>query len=227
MKLYTFLSSEVYHLDPKDVNDLPDTQGVVPIKGMDGQVVILLGNGKKQIEDSLYQGRAVVLQSIENKTDYIPVRIAFHRVTPWFDCLTPFCKKVRKHFYTYGTHIYHMDALEIRKKGLERKIRTPENAYDFSKWHLPQEQRDKQFNELKNSLSEKGFDDSHPLEIMLCRTLGIQDTLQQGHHRMMFCLDMGIRRVAVRFMAVSHAPGWLAPILRGCRKLFKKEKKNG
>ena len=85
MKLYTFLSSEIYHLDPKDVNDLPDTQGAVPIKGMDGQVVILLGNGKKQIEDSLYQGRAVVLQSIENKTDYIPVRIAFHRVTPWYD----------------------------------------------------------------------------------------------------------------------------------------------
>ena len=75
MKLYTFLSSEVYHLDPKDVNDLPDTQGAVPMKGMDGQVVILLGNNKKQISDSLYQGRAVVLQSIENKVDYILIRL--------------------------------------------------------------------------------------------------------------------------------------------------------
>ncbi len=227
MKPYTFFSSEIYHLAPADINVLEDTPDAAPIPDMEGQVVLLLGNHKKQIQDSLYQGRDFVLQAIENKTPYVPVRIAFHCVTPWFDCLTPFCKKVRKHFYTYGTHIYHMDPSEIRKKGLERKIRTPENAYDFSKWNLSKEQRDKQFNELKSSLAQNGFDDTHPMDIMLCRTLGVQDTLQQGHHRMMFCMDMGIRRVAVRFMAVSHAPRWLAPILKTCRKLFKKENKNG
>ena len=92
---------------------------------------------------------------------------------------------------------------------------------------MSQDQRKKQFNELKDSLTKNGFDDTHPMDIMLCRTLGVQDTLQQGHHRMMFCLDMGIKRVAVRFMVVSHAPRWLAPILRGLRQLFIKEKRNG
>lgn len=222
MKPYSFFSSEIYHLDPQDLADLDDTPNALPIESED--VVLLLGNAKTGVKDTLYQGRSLVLNAIAEHIPYIPVRIAFMTRRPWWDVLSPFCKKVRKRFYTKGIGLYHMDAREIREKGLERKIRTKENAYDFSKWNLSDAQRQKQYNDLLSSLQEKGYDDTKPLEMMLCRTLGVQDSLQQGHHRMMFCMELGIHRVAVEFMAVSHAPVWIAPVLKKVYRMFKGKK---
>ncbi len=225
MVWFTFFSSEIYPLDPKDLLVLEDTPDAPPIDSED--VVLLLGNAKTGQKDRLYQGRKLLENAVAEGIPYVPVRIAFYSRRPKWDLLSPFIKKVRRRFYTKGIGVYHMDAHDIRRLGLERKIRTHENAYDFSKWDLPPEQREKQFNELRDSLKKKGFDDKSPLEIMLCRSMGIKDSLQQGHHRMMFCLEMGIDRVAVEFMAVSHAPRWCAPFFRWFYRLCHRGRKNG
>ena len=69
---------------------------------------------------------------------------------------------------------------------------------------------------------QNGFDDSYPVEIMLCRSLGVKDTVYQGHHRIMFCIDMNVPYIGIVFMYVSHCPRFLAKPLYLLAKIFKK-----
>jgi len=223
MKPYTCLSSEHYPLEIADLLCLDDTPDAKQIEGE--AVVLLVGNQQKGIPDTLYQGRGYLLQQQKKGKKEVPARVAFHRTRPWWDILAAFCKPYRKHFFASGTNIYHIDPFAIRAMGLERQIRTKENSYNCVKWNLPQAQREKQYNELKASLEKNGYSDKYPLEIMLCRSLGVKDSLQQGHHRMMFCIEMGIRRCAIKFVNVSHAPWWSVDFLR--RHYHKKGAKNG
>ena len=81
MKLYTCLSSEHYRLEIADLLCLDDTQGAKEIKGE--KVVLLVGNQKKGIPDTLYQGREYLLKRQQKGEKYTSVRVAFHRTRPW------------------------------------------------------------------------------------------------------------------------------------------------
>ena len=207
-----FPSSETYCLDPRDLADLPDAER--PCAKFDAPVVVLLGDERKGTNDVLLKGRDAVEKAVARKTPFIPVQIVFRRRTARFDILSPFCKAFRRRFISYGTHTYHINPLEIRQKRLERNIRTPENAFSWKKFHWTPEQRRRRLNDLRASVAENGFDDRYPLAICLCRSFGIKDTLHEGHHRMLICLALDVRRVAVRFCAASHAPRLLVPLLK-------------
>ncbi len=214
-------SSEIYHLDPKDLIVLKDSS-VKKTEGCSDKVVVLIGEkdiydeSKPVIYDTLLKGRDIVEKAIAQNEQFIPVRIAFiSRIGRW-DFLSPLIRVLRYKYKAYSSNIYHIDPFEIRELKIERSFRTPENAYQFSnpKYKMSENERKKMYNWLKNSMQTKGYDDRFPLDIMLCRNLGIQDTLNQGHHRMGVAIDCNIHRVSVMFSAAGQAPKFLHPMFR-------------
>ena len=214
-------SSEIYHLDPKDLIGLEDSNTHLTAN-CENDVVLLIGEKnlydktKPIIYDTLLKGRDVIVKAVENNTPFIPVRIAFvSRISRW-DFLSPLIRVLRYKYKAYSSNIYHIDPFEIRKLKIERSFRTPENAYQFSnpKYQMSEAERIKLYNQLKESMQTKGYDDRFPLDIMLCRNLGIQDTLNQGHHRMGVAIDCNIHRVSVMFSAAGQAPKFLHPLFR-------------
>ncbi len=221
MRLYTCISSTAYPLLIDDLLCLPDVDAdVKKIKGYD--VVILIGNKDKNIPDKLYQGRETLEQYKKEGKTTAQVHIAFFRNRPAWDILAPFCRAFRNRFHAFGTNVYHIDPKKIREMNLERGKRTIENAYRYAKWPLSDEQRQKQYNDLKNSLEKNGYDDKYPIEIMLCRSFGVKDTIYQGHHRIMFCVDMNVPLAGIRFMYVTHAPHLLQKPMLLLSRWFKK-----
>lgn len=214
-------SSEVYELAVEDVSILPDSQ-VSSQSPLSDDVIILIGkrrlwdNNTPVEQDTLLKGRDVINKASAEGREYIPVRIAFEsRVRP-YDFISPIIRKLRYKYTLFSSNIYHIRPQEIRDKKIERNFRTPENAYKFSnpKYKMNTQERQKTYADLKQSMIERGFDDRFPLDIMLCRNMGIQDTLNQGHHRMSVALECGIDRVAVEFCAAGQAPKLLQPICR-------------
>ncbi len=209
-------SSEIYHLAVEDVISLPDSNISLPYTPKD-QVIILIG--KRQLwnpdfpvqQDALLKGRKVVEKAIAQGEDYVPVRIAFESRIKSYDIISPIIRKLRYKYNLFGSNIYHMRTQEIREKGLERNLRTAENAYKFSnpKYKMSKAQRRATYENLLKSMRENGYDDAFPLDIMLCRNMGIQDTLNQGHHRMSAAIECGIERVSVEFCAAGQSPKFL------------------
>ena len=219
-------SSEVYHLAVEDVASLPDADlnlSHIP----NDNVIILIGKRLPWHDDypvqpdTLLKGRDVVAKAVAEGKDYIPVRIAFESRMKSYDIISPIIRKLRYKYNLFSSNIYHMRAQEIREKGLERNLRTAENAYKFSnsKHKISKELRYSMYEKLVKSMTENGYDDNFPLDIMLCRNMGIQDTLNQGHHRMSVAIENGIDRVAVEFCAAGQAPKFLHPLFRWIAKM--------
>lgn len=76
-------SSEVYHLDPRDLAVLADSPKSCKADCAD-KVVILIGEKdiydaqKPVIYDTLLKGRSLVEKAVADGRDFIPVRIAFY-----------------------------------------------------------------------------------------------------------------------------------------------------
>lgn len=210
-------------LDINDVLALPDLKSKKNKKS-DNKVIILLGNKKNNISDQLISGRRILENAKKSKHTYWPVRLAFRRQNFWFDLITPFIRVLRKNFIKQGSNIYHMDPFEIRKMGLERAHRTPENAYILTskQWKMSDEERLRRYNELKKSFEKNGFDDKYPIEILLHRNFGTFDSLNQGHHRMMMALDLKLPRVAVRFDYATHTTNRLQRFFKSVKKRWDK-----
>jgi len=214
-------SSEIYHLEPQDLVALADSPETYKSDCAD-QVVVLIGEKdiydekKPVIYDTLLKGREIAEKAIAEGVPFIPVRIAFiSRIGRW-NFISPLIRVLRYKYKAYSSHIYHINPFEIRNLKIERSFRTPENAYCFSnpKYQMPEAERKKMYQQLKDSMSTNGYDDRFPLDIMLCRNLGIQDTLNQGHHRMSVAIDCNIQRVSVMFSAAGQAPRFLHPLFR-------------
>ena len=214
------LSSEIYHLDPRDLITLTDSPAWSQDLALKDEVVILLGDEKKHQADSLLKGRQVVENAIENKQDFIPVRLAFISRTSRFDVLSPLIRSLRYKHKSFSPNIYHTNPFDIRRLKIERSFRTRENAYTFTKKKnkLAEPMRSQLYEELYQSMKKHGFDDRHPIEIMLCRSFGVQDTVDQGHHRMSVAIDCKLSRIAVRFGAAGKAPNFLRPLFLGLAK---------
>lgn len=214
-------SSEIYHLEPQDLAVLADSSAQFDTESSD-EVVVIIGEKdiydatKPVIYDTLLKGREVVERAIVDGVPFIPVRIAFvSRINRW-DFISPLIRVLRYKYKAYSSNIYHINPFEIRQLKIERNFRTAENAYQFSnpKYKMSEDERKKLYQQLKDSMLTKGYDDRFPLDIMLCRNLGIQDTLNQGHHRMGVAIDCNIQRVAVMFSAAGQAPRFLHPLFR-------------
>lgn len=208
------LSSEIYRLAPEDLLVLPDAPAEKKDSHLHDDVVILIGDEKKQLSDTLLKGREAAERAIAEKQSFIPVRIAFEPRTGKFDFLSPLIRSLRYKHKSFSPNIYHTDPFDIRRLKIERSFRTRENAYTFTKKknRLAENMRSRLYEELYNSMKEKGFDDRFPIEIMLCRSLGVQDTVDQGHHRMSVAIDCGLPRISVRFGAAGKAPAPAAAV---------------
>lgn len=214
------LSSEIYHLDPRDLITLTDSPAWSQDLALKDEVVILLGDEKKHQADSLLKGRQVVEHAVSDQQDFIPVRLAFISRTNKFDILSPLIRSLRYKHKSFSPNIYHTNPFDIRRLKIERSFRTRENAYTFTKKKnkLAEPMRSQLYEELYQSMKKHGFDDRHPIEIMLCRSFGVQDTVDQGHHRMSVAIDCKLSRIAVRFGAAGKAPNFLRPLFLGLAK---------
>ncbi|MBR1605240.1 MAG: hypothetical protein IJ660_03945 [Alphaproteobacteria bacterium] len=214
-------SSEIYGLAVEDLISLPDSS-VLPKNVPDDEVILLIGKRRlwypdyPVTPDTLLKGRDAVKKAITAGDAYIPVRIAFENRIKAYDFISPLIRKLRYKYNLFSSNIYHIRPQEIREKGLERNLRTSANAYKFSnpKYQMSEAERQQTYEKLVKSMQEKGYDDRCPLDIMLCRNMGIKDTLNQGHHRMSVALECGIDRVSVEFCAAGQAPRFLHPLCR-------------
>ncbi len=202
-------SSETYTIDLNDIVVLEDSRvtcGKIP----PGEVVVLIGG-----KDSLLAGRDLAEAAIGKNLRSIPVRIAFAPKMRPYDFISHFIRPLRLKYRFYSSNIYHVDPKEIRAMQLERNIRTGRNAYAFTnrKYYFPPEERVDRYEKLRMSM-KNGYDDRYPMDIMLLRTLGAQDTLNQGHHRIGIAIECGLERVAVTFSACGGAPEWVRPLFR-------------
>ena len=220
-------SSEIYHLDPNDLILLKDSDVKDEVNVSD-EVILLIGHNPIWIykstvtPDTLLSGREAVKKAIEQKQAFIPVRIAFIPKISRFDFLSPLIRVLRYKHKFYSSRIYHIGPFEIRAKKIERNFRTKENAYKFTnpKHKLAKAQREDMYEKLKESMMTNGYNDRFPIDIMVCRILGVQDTLNQGHHRMGVAIDCNIHRIAVMFSAVGQAPSFLRPLFRVLAKIM-------
>ena len=201
-------SSETYHLDPQDLFILKDSSLSDEVNVSD-EVVLLIGHNPIWIDkstgtpDTLLKGRAALEKAVADKVPYVPVRIAFIPKISRFDFISPLIRVLRYKHKFYSSNIYHIDPFEIRSKKIERNFRSQANAYQFSnpKYKMDEAQRVSMYEKLKESMLTNGYNDRYPIDIMLCRILGVQDTLNQGHHRMGVAIDCNIHRIAVVFSA--------------------------
>ncbi len=223
-------SSEIYEIDTQDIAKLPDGQCNIELP--DDEIIIKLGDNKDYFKpatspDCLIKGRKAVDKAIKNQQATIKVRVAFVPKNKWYDFISPLIRVFRYRLRMYGSNIYHISPQEIREMGLERNIRTKENAYVFSnnKYKIPEEDRQQRYQKLYESLKDNGFNDKYPLDIMICRNMGVKDTLNQGHHRMTIALDLKIDKVSVIFSSAGSAPLFLHKLLMLIAKInmfFKK-----
>lgn len=218
-------SSELYDLDPRDIIILKDSELPVSADEKD-EIIILIGNTDlwdcaKGSKDTLLKGREALERAIAANAEYIPVRIAFISRTAKFDFISPLIRVLRYKYNGYSSNYYHTNPQFIRDMKIERNIRTKENAYKFSnpKYKMTKETRSQYFDNLLKSIQENGFDDKFPIDIMLCRNFGIQDTVNQGHHRMAAALECGLTKISVRFCAAGQAPKLLHPLFKALAKI--------
>lgn len=205
-------SSEKYLLESADIARLPDAPPALKRKiRKEAPVMILLGNQRTGAPDTLVHGRAALTRGRK----HVSVCVCFASAVPWFNPLPLFVKKLRYRYKFCGTQVYHTDPRFLRDAGVERAVRTRENAFSFKKkrYKIPPAARAERWRELADSLKQNGFDDAQPLGVMLCRSAGMRDALDNGHHRLGICLECGIERVALTFVAAGGLP-------RGMQRFF-------
>ncbi|MBS4773579.1 MAG: hypothetical protein KHX55_04815 [Proteobacteria bacterium] len=202
-------SSELYYIDPQDIIALDDAPASFSA-GTDEEVSVLIRPGAA---DCLLNGRITAEQAAMHKMAYIPVRIFFQSVIPLWNLPAIFIKPLRQNYKFASSRSYHMSLAKLRELKIERGFRNAENAYKISKrWHISDEQRIAKYNQLLNSL-KKGYDDNYPINIMLCRRMGVKDCVDDGHHRIGICVEYNIDRIAVCFRAAGRLPRWLQKLL--------------
>ena len=197
-------SSEKYPLAVRDLKNLPAAK--IPFSSQK-EIIILLGGNQFVEKDCLLAGQDKIRAALKAKNKTIPVRIAF-TVPARFGALFALIKKIRYRWKTCGTGIYHIDPLFLRTHGLERIQRNAQNAYQFSnkRWKIKPQQQHNRYQTLLSEM-DKGYNDAHPMRVMLCRKGGKKDSLDDGHHRLSICIDRHISPVALYF---CYASSWQA-----------------
>ncbi len=200
-------SSKLYTIEVGDLTCLPDYNNNLDAVSLfdDDKVVILLEKNKK---DTLLKGRELLKKL--NDSDMVDVRVAFIPNVSKYIIFPNFIRVLRNHFRFRSSNIYHTSPVKLRDLGIERVIRNRSNAYNLKQVHRDENWRLDRFEDLCNKLKTFGYDDSKPMNIMICRQGGMLDSLKQGHHRISACIECGIERVAVQFSAAGYMPPLIA-----------------
>ena len=190
-------SSHVYPLEAADFDDVPDYAGdSIPAGELPSDRVVLLI--RKGHPDSLVRGRDEIARRAGGTVD---VRVVFEPSVARWNLLGTLVRVCRNRYRYHGSRVYHISAKAVRGMKIERTIRTTDN---------PQQRAGKDraasMSRLLTSLKRDGYRDDKPIAVMLCRTGGLADSLRQGHHRVSACLECGVDRMAVEFVAAGVAP---------------------
>jgi hypothetical protein len=141
----------------------------------------------------------------------VDVRVVFVPSAAKWNLAATLVRVFRNRYRYHGTGRYHISAAAVRTLGLERAIRTLENPNLRGKVD-----RHAKMRKLEESLRTRGYDDAKPINVMLCRTWGREDSIRQGHHRVSACLACGVPKMCVEFSAAGALPRGLARLfLRG------------
>lgn len=218
-------SSETYMINPKDLLCLDEKpHASFTADKFTDDVILLIGNnkniGEKDSPDTLLKGKALAEKAVQENTPYIPVRIAFEPRNKAFDFISPLIRVLRYRIRSYGSNVYHTSLEHLRSLNIERTIRTRDNAFSYEKkrYKMTVEAREEEYCYLFNSIKENGFMDEYPIDVMVCRTMGVQDTINQGHHRISIALDLHIDNVPVLFSAAGSVPRLLQPLFQKLAK---------
>ena len=209
-------SSEVYLVEKADILTLPVAlDETLP----QTEVAVLLGNENRGTADTLIAGLDLL---DKDESAEIPVRFYFTPSVSPFNIFVILCRKLRYKKKRLNTHLYHINPVWIRQKGLERTIKTRETAYNLrnKRYARPLQERLERYDTLKKGLLRDGWKDEEPLIIMLNRRFGLKDCLDNGHHRMSICLEEGISRVTVKFAYMSRIHPIFEPFVWLLRHLF-------
>ena len=180
-----------------------------------GEVAILLGNRERGIADTLLAGRAQLEGMRPN--DRVNVRVYFP-VEVSLRAFLSLLKYFRKRNKTFGTGIYHVNPSFLRESSLERCQRTEANAYQLNHLKVEIDTPLAAYQRLSEQLKD-GFDDRHPLTVMLHRVKRHIDSLDDGHHRLGLCIKHQLPHVGIQFCYASSSKA-CANILLG-RSIFK------
>lgn len=196
------ISSYVYPLEAVDVARLADYDGeAIPEAALpDDDIIIYI---RPDGPDVLLRGRALVTSAVAtgDVQATVNVRVVFKPAIAKWNLLATLVRVLRNKYRYHGTGVYHIATQAVRDMGLERAIRTLDN---------PQLRKNKDraasMKRLAESLRTRGYDDTRPINVQICRTMGRKDSLRQGHHRVSACLACGVARMAVSFCAAGAWP---------------------
>lgn len=201
-------SSETYHIHIDDLVRLPMNTDY-QIHEFSNEVLLMIGDKKNNIPDQIIRGNDLLEFAKNSGQQFVPVRVILNNeYNFFFNLLGAFSKPIRTKIEKYSQFHYRILLTDISENQLERNIKTEESAYNFTKkkWRLNDAQRDERLTKLKHSFIENGYDYNFPMQIMLCRSFGVKDQLQQGHHRMMLCKQHNIKVVSTLFMHSTFLP---------------------
>ena len=206
------LSSETYHVHSESLKALEEINIDFNGHGLDCDAVVLLACQLTHQEDKIIYLRNQ--KTLNN--DRILTRFAFQTEGFLFNFFGSFIKKIRSRRQNFSSHIYRILLTDITENSLERNIKTPENAYNWTskRWKLDENKRIERYSNLENSFKTSGYDFNFPMHIMLCRSMGVKDKLNQGHHRMMFCKIYNIDEVSTKLISSAYMPPLLQPLFK-------------
>lgn len=222
-------SSDIYHIKIEELLALSDADFSTPFrKQYSDNVILFIGQERKNIPDQLALGREILTQALQNGLTHYPTRIIFEQRAPQLQALA-LLKPIRKKYQDFSTFSYEILLSDIIDNKLERNIKSEETAYNYSernKWGVPKEERSSRFNQIDESFKKNGYDKKHPMMIMLCRGLGVKDKLHQGHHRMYFCRKYDLQYVQIQFLACNGFTGKLKQLFLWLNRTIKYKQVN-
>ena len=206
------LSSETYHVHRDSLVKLTQQDFAFHGGALDCDIVVLLACKANQQQDRIIYLREPAILNNER----LRTRFAFQTEGFLFNFFGSFIKKIRSRRQNFSSHTYRILLSDITDNALERNIKTPDTAYNWTsrRWKLPEQERLARYKELEQSFIEHGYNFEHPMHIMLCRSMGVKDKLNQGHHRMMFCKLHSIHEVSTQFISSAYMPPVFQPAFK-------------
>lgn len=206
------LSSETYHVHHESLAHLPQRDFSFIAEHLDCDAVVLLACEANQNEDCIIY----LKQGANLSQERLRTRFAFQTEGFFFNFFGSFIKKIRSRRQNFSSQNYRILLSDITANALERNIKTPETAYNWTsrRWKLDEDKRQERYSKLENSFKDSGYDFNFPMHIMLCRSMGVKDKLNQGHHRIMFCKIYNIDEVSTKFISSAYMPPVFQPFFK-------------
>ncbi len=207
--MYAF-SSDVYLIKAAELKALPAEK--LPDLPETAEKVIVQLDAEKG--DKLVSGGQIVAAAKEE--EFIPVRFVYQSFPPLKSFFINLSKRIKRKHYIVSPSVYTVPLHCLYENHVLRGERTAANAYEWTnkRWQMSAEERQQRWDDLYNSLKNKGFDRKDPILLVLNRSLGVKDQIFQGHHRLGICKELGIKEVAVSFWAVHRSFSFLKIFVR-------------